>query len=183
MNIHYQQPFYQEDFSSHNYYYDQNQHPHLSSPVPNYHPNAQYINSPGDSVAEDAAYLPPTYWSPDEDDKSLSSNPSSVGEAFIRPGHSYPGHGFSPESVVHNHIKNEIMATSCLQPVSGSNGCGVAGGGGGGVVTSKKNSKGQQQNVVGAIPSKRKGVGGRRKSEKPPPPVVLKKRRLAANAR
>lgn len=190
MNIHHQQPFYQEDFSNsynNNYYYDQN--PHLSSP--SYHPNGQYIHSPGDSVATEDGYLPPTYWSPDDDDKSLSSNPSSVGEIptnfhLNRPAHQHPPHhvypnnvniGFNPESVVQNHIKNEIIASSCLQ-VGGSNGVGATGSGG-----IRKKVKGQQNVNPTGVPSKRKGVGGRRKSEKPPAPVVLKKRRLAANAR
>jgi hypothetical protein len=169
MNIHQQQPFYQEDFSNYNnnYYYDQNQVPQLSSPVPNYHPtNGHYSHSPTDEH-----YIPPTYWSPDDDEeKSLSSNPSSVEGAL---GQIYGTNGLSPESVVHNHIHNEISSSCLAVNVTVS---GVSGG-------NKKKSKGQTTCVgVGGV-SKRKGVGGRRKSEKPPAPVVLKKRRLAANAR
>jgi hypothetical protein len=177
MNIHHQ-PFYQEDFSqsynNNNCYYDQ--------PPQSYHAHGGSFNAINANISNNnncaannlnqspvlvvpplledptSCYQPqPTYWTPDEDEKSLSSTSSSITESLNGAFPCYSNDGGPPDELISNNNNSSSR--------------------------NKVNSCSKNKGPGPHPPSKRKGVGGRRKSEKPPSPVVLKKRRLAANAR
>jgi len=205
MNIHHQQPFYQEDFSSsynNNCYYEL---PTNNPPCPpSYQNNFNAINAntninclsvPIANTSNVILPSPPLEIPLNIEDPIYSSSSSHH--------HQHHHHHLqTPNSNNNNNYWTPEEDDKSLCSSSSSVVDSLNGGSYGGCYSSSgspdnnnfsgnvpkvrpnvKSSKGGGPGPHPQAQSKRKGVGGRRKSEKPPSPTVMKKRRLAANAR